>query len=163
MLPLTLAAQGMPLPQQIPRTFTSLYQQHCGVLVPEQPSHFQTSLQRWTRLAPWQWSYPQRGSVSTRTRGKHSCYNAGVTSSYLRPTLPSEGRWRVSVSQGAVSHGCHSSFSEQPVLQLQGGGRSPSDTHKKAKNRRIWAGTSKDFQVLLLNSPSLPGLSSPCL
>lgn len=41
------------------------------------------------------------------------------------------------MSQGAVSHGCHSSFSEQPVLQLQGGGRSPSDTHKKAKNRRI--------------------------
>lgn len=62
------------------------------------------------------------------------CHNTGVMSSYLKPTLPPKGRWRVSLPQVVVSHRCHSPFNEQPVLWLQGGGLLCSDTCWKARN-----------------------------
>lgn len=73
-------------------------------------------------------------------------------SSYLKRTLPPEERWRVSLPQVAVSQDVTAlSMSSESCGSKEEG--CPL-THSGRPDM------SKDF--LLLNSPSLPAVSSPC-
>lgn len=97
--PLIRAVPGIPLPQPTPCIFTSTYQQHHGV--PEPPSRLQPTVCR--GKAGWLHSsgcHPCEAIMSPRTS---LCHNTGAMSSYLKPTLPPERRWRISLPQAAVS------------------------------------------------------------
>lgn len=129
-LPVTSAVQRTSLPQQTPPA-TSHPSTHSIMGCQNNPH---TSSQQSAEVN-------QAGSIALGLSPMRQhlprtslCHNTGVMSSYLKPTLPPEGRWRVSLPQVAVSHRCHSPFNEQPVLWLQGGGLLPSDTCWKARN-----------------------------
>lgn len=99
MPPLIRAVPGIPLTQPTPCTFTSIYQQHHGV--PEPPSCLQPTACRGKPGGLHSSGViPSEAVISPRTS---LCHNTGAMSSYLKPTLPPEGRWRISLPRAAVS------------------------------------------------------------